>query len=141
MTYILEEISPEIQEKILSDANCDERKKRQLLGREGHFNNNPGLNWVVDREQDSYLFKAPKIDPREPRFDFFFYYKASFYRIYFANLHKYIVYFEDFVSTDGLKVKLETELQKAFNVYRNHKRGLSPYPDFSIVFEGEWNVN
>jgi hypothetical protein len=58
--YILEKIQERDREKIMQDSLSNERISRFLKMRGGHLENNPEIHWAIDRENDSYLFLAPR---------------------------------------------------------------------------------
>ena len=94
MTYVLETITPEDQEKILRDAECDERKKKILI-RRGYFNKDePPRDWVIERDKNSYLFWAPR-PPMDQSYYYYFYFNNFLYALRINSISNCIVYFDD----------------------------------------------
>ncbi len=78
MSYELERITVDDQEKILRDASYDQKRVNNLLARGGHFNNAFELTWAIDRERDCYLFTAPPL-PMTATKRYYFYYEKHLY--------------------------------------------------------------
>jgi hypothetical protein len=55
MTYVLEKITPEDQQKIINDANPRLREYLCQAQRRGKF----PTSWAIDRERNHYLFRGP----------------------------------------------------------------------------------
>jgi len=135
MSYQLEKILLEDQNKILKDLGNDTRKKNQLLARGGYFNNQPGLKWSIDKGNNNYLFIAPKLDIRSPQRDYFFYFKEVFYRIHVASRVTCILSFDDPVPLGQMFEELKADLYRAFKNHRFSGRGPEHEPIFLVKFE------
>jgi hypothetical protein len=116
MPYVLQIITPADQIKILSDADGDINKKRALLARGGYLANKPGLKWAVDRERDSYLFRAPK-PPMSQEYYYYFFFDGSLREVQIRSPVDAKSYFSDPLPTDPAELCKVTEaLQQAFFV-------------------------
>jgi hypothetical protein len=94
MTYVLEEITLADQEKILKDAECDERKKRLLIRRDYFNKDEPPREWAVNRDKNSYLFWAPR-PPMDQNSYYYFYFNNFLYALHFKSQVDCVVYFDD----------------------------------------------
>jgi hypothetical protein len=136
MAYVLEQMTPADEAKVLSDADSDERKKRFLLTRGGFFENYPGQIWAVDREHDSYLFWGPKREPMIPDYYYTFYFKKVLYTLRVPSPATSVVYFEDApVFAAALATEVKAQIRAAFAVYGVHGQGKDR--SFSPVFADE----
>lgn len=79
MPYIFEPMSEADQERVFRDA--DERKRRQLSMRGGHFSREPDLEWAIDRPNDSYLLRAPTLVPTTMDVYFYFRFRGGMYSL------------------------------------------------------------
>ncbi len=122
MGYVLEKISLQDQKKIFSDISHDERNVRNLQRRGGHFANKPNLNWAINREDNSYLFLAPKVDIKSRRHDYYFFFKGFTYQVRLQSRISEQVEVNRYPS-DVDKTILESELIRAFEVYGFWGRG------------------
>jgi hypothetical protein len=61
MAYILANITPEDQQKILADAECDLSKKRAFsyVIKRGELKE----SWAIDRDNDSYFMRSGVCNP------------------------------------------------------------------------------
>lgn len=79
MAYVVEKITPEDQEKILSDAACDPEKLKILTYAFG-IGDSVLRNWVVDRAKNYYTLVEPKFArPESTRISKYFYFSGRFY--------------------------------------------------------------
>mgnify|MGYP000131100492 CR=1 FL=1 len=134
MAYQLEKISPEDQEEIFKDLDCDERKKSHLVARGGHFNNQPGLRWAIDKGNDSYFFIAPKLDVGCAKNEYFFYFKGIFYRVSVFFAFNREVCFDDIAPAGFLFEELKKGLFAAFEIHRFRGVGSEREPPFLAGF-------
>lgn len=120
MPYVLEEITPADQEKILTDAECDEKKKKFLLARGGYFSNNPNLKWAVDRERNSYLFWAPR-PPMTEYYHYYFYFKSFLYALCIKSMLEDKIHFDDIPLPNPLLLpELKQAIIEAFSIHKIH---------------------
>lgn len=123
MAYVLEKISEADQEKILTDANCDQDKLNKL-NRNRHFKDSC-RTWAVDRERNYYMFSAP-ITTREQTTDrpYYIYFKNVFYEICTEGWFGNRVYFDENSrpSSESFS-ELEKEVKTAFAVYGRYGDG------------------
>lgn len=125
MAYVLETITQEDQEKIIKDVECDERKRRALLARNGYFNCNPGLKWVIDRGRDSYLFWSPR-PPMTQHYHYYFYFEKKTYAIHIESPVVGKVYFDDESPADpSLLSALKRAIGEAFDAHGIDGRNVS----------------
>ncbi|GHT87185.1 hypothetical protein AGMMS49960_01010 [Betaproteobacteria bacterium] len=57
MAYVLEEITPEDQQKIIDDADAYKKSGLIYAQKDGSF----AKDWAVDRERNHYLLMAPTV--------------------------------------------------------------------------------
>lgn len=125
MAYVLETITQEDQEKILKDVECDGGKRRALLARNGYFDCNPGLKWVIDRERDSYLFWSPR-PPMTQNYHYYFFFEKTTYAIHIKSPAVGKVYFDDEMPSDPLLLSaLNRAISEAFDAYGIDGRNVS----------------
>ncbi|GHU12872.1 hypothetical protein AGMMS50225_21720 [Betaproteobacteria bacterium] len=61
MAYVLEEIAPEDQQKIIDDADAYKKSLLICAQKDGSF----AKDWAVDRERNHYLLMAPAMMPED----------------------------------------------------------------------------
>ena len=138
MTYTLDLISQKDQQKILKDFAQDNNKDRYLTMRGGHFNNNPDLNWAIDRENDSYLLLSPTIG--EPGNTYYFFYLDNIvYSIFFKGALDEVIKFRDKIDASKIEDEIfQNRIKEAFLVYgrfgHGDKEG-NPLQKISAQFE------
>ena len=117
MTYVLEKITPEDQEKIIKDAVCDPKKQERLTYAMAHQEFTQ--SWVIDRERNCYLLRMPST-MREEDWDtpYFIFVDGCMYRINREGQAGHRVYFDEAVlPTASSLTKLQDEIRAAFAVY------------------------
>lgn len=80
MSYVLEEMSPADKEKILKDAECDPSKKGWLEVT-NHLNREGGMQWVVDRENNSYMFIVVTMREHSANSHFYIFVEGFMYEV------------------------------------------------------------
>lgn len=116
MPYVLEIITPADQIKILIDSDRDINKKEALLARGGYLANRPGLQWAVDRDKDSYLFRAPR-PPRSEEYYYYFFFDGSLREVQIRSPVDAKAYFSDPLPIDRAELSKVTEaVRQAFLV-------------------------
>ena len=134
MAYVLEEISKQDQLKILNDAKIDEIKRKRLLARGGHFEENPGLTWAIDREKNSYFFRGPKADITSPLRHYLLFLNNKFYQIFLRPKENWLLSFEVLPQGEILD-ELEEVLKQVLYVHRLKGRGLDLEPELTFEIE------
>lgn len=81
MTYVVEKITPEDQEKILRDAACDPEKFKRLTI--GFRDSDPKVtHWIIERKRDYYMLTKPCSVRREAGdLRRYFFFKGGMYEI------------------------------------------------------------
>jgi hypothetical protein len=119
MAYVLEEITPADQEKILKDAECDEMKKAPLVTL-NYFEYGRPI-WVIDRERDSYLFWGPK--PAKVNYARYYFFFNKFLYVLRVKRGENVIHFEDMPILESFLLHdLKQAIKEAFSVY--------PFADF-----------
>lgn len=137
MAYILETISPEDQQKILKDAECNERNRGLLMMRGGHFANNPELTWAINREDGSYLFWAPPALSSPSQSRYYFYFEGASYLLHRDAITSVIRFDSSSPQPHDQLETLKLRLNAAFTVYRRFGQGSDREPPFNALFEEE----
>ncbi|WP_250656913.1 hypothetical protein [Alkalimarinus coralli] len=143
MTYVLEPISLEDQNKIIDDAISDPEKLSLLsfLRKEGQFSK----NWAINKKVGNYLFLVPEIVRTDTMYSrFFVLIDGSWFEVYVDSL------FGNKAAIKGganlvaeLRGEIEEELMQAFVVYGRFGKGpLNEFgkPEFEIIPEFNWEV-
>ena len=134
MTYVLEKITPEDQEKILSDLESEQLKKLRVIG-DRIFIRAGDQNWAIDQKANSYIFIAPTtmeqaINPR-----FYFFYKSVWYELWVNDLFGNLVHFD---SPEPVEIQEREEFRKnlkdALFVFGRYSTGSSDFAN-SIIAE------
>jgi len=81
LMYQLEAVGPEQEKKILNDLEIDLPKKQRMLARGGYIASKTGIFWAVNHEMDSYLFMAPKLNFKEARYHYYFFFRKKFHEL------------------------------------------------------------
>ena len=138
MTYVLEKITSDDQQKILAVA--DERQRARLKA-SSFFSVNDDLPWAINKERGYYLMRAPWLGPNSTIPYFFFHFNGQLFNlaVYMnfdeaGDLYK-PVHLIDKPSADGLKL-FQFELKEAFSIHRLSGRP-EMEPPFSPTFETE----
>jgi hypothetical protein len=136
MAYVLEAITPQDQQKILKDAECDPIKKRNLTFAATTAGDFP-KKWVIDRERNYYMFIPPQMVRPEstlisPRYFFF---DGFMYEFLVPTFFGCEVESVDTPSESQLK-KFQDEITAAFAVFGGGDSGpLNEFgdPEFAFV--------
>ena len=138
MTYVLEKITSDDQQKILAVA--DERQRARLKA-SSFFRVHDDLVWAINKEHGHYLMRAPWQGPDSTIPHFFFHFKGRLFNlaVYMnfeeaADLYK-PVQLIDKPSANELQL-FQFELKEAFSVHRLSGRP-EMEPPFSPTFETE----
>lgn len=117
MTYVLETISKEDQEKIIKDAASDPKKRSSLIYARDHHEF--PTSWAVDREHDSYLMLAP-VMVREDSWDrpYYIFAKGGMWQIKSkASVGNQIYFDEMTLPPSPALLDVQQEIRAAFAVY------------------------
>ncbi len=139
MSYVLELISKEDQQKIKNDFKSNEKHYRSLISRVGFFSQNDSqLRWTIDRDKGYYFFYKPAISKERER-DCLFYYENCIYqftRLWEANesqtkiIHK--LQFNEHVEPSLLPA-LTSEIKKAYECFGLYGRGPDSSEPLSFI--------
>lgn len=128
MNYVMEEISKPDQDKIFSDLANDDRKTRWLQMRGGYFNDGVPRKWVIDRENDTYLFSAPPVSMSEEN-KYYFFFKKVMHVLHIKTRDPQTIYFAEHVNMKPAKLEeLKSAIKAAFAEYGVYAGGRSHYP-------------
>jgi hypothetical protein len=140
MAYVLAKITPEDQQKILADAECDLSKKRDLAYAIKH--GDLTKNWAIDRNKNCYLLFAPVI-VREVDWEFFIFCDGNIFGINFENPFSDKVFIESSSKlSQEKKARLQSEIRDSFSVYGRFGKGTldedgKPRYSVAVEFEGK----
>lgn len=116
MTYVLETITQQDQEKIIKDAECDPLKNRDFV----YATRNPRdfpQNWVIDRERNFYMcFRPVLMRPETMGDSLYFYFKEYLYEIRIRSPFSNEVEFVD-IPPPFLLNEFQREIVAAFTVF------------------------
>jgi hypothetical protein len=115
MAYVLEEITNEIADQIMKDAECDPAKKRLLERREYFYVFNTGLSRAIDKEKNYYIFVAPHLEAKSENRDYFFFCDNKLFRIRLVADNGWWFYFADDDSADQSVID---EIKSAFGIHQ-----------------------
>jgi hypothetical protein len=134
MTYVLEKITLEDQEKIIKDAACDARKRLAL-----NFDKQRKIFrefWAIDRERDYYLLRAPLEErPESSTRGFYMFFDGVIYDVYLENMFDNKTSFKPNVKPSP---QLLAEITAAFTVLGRFSCGpLDKHgnPEYAVVPE------
>lgn len=117
MGFVLEKITEKEQEKILTDLSHDQKKIGYLRMRGGHFNNSPGLHWAVDKENNMYLFLAPKLDVMSQIRQYYFFLNGRIYLLTLDSITSNRIQIEECAGEDEISSNVKAYIKAAFQVY------------------------
>lgn len=124
MSYVLEKVTPEDQQRILSDAN--DSQKRKILTSQ-FFANSPDLTWAVDRDRGCYLVFAPRLTREDGEISpFYFHLGTQLIEFYVpTNLGNAVTFVSLPAMTPDEYHNLKVEIAAAFLTYGRFGRGLN----------------
>ena len=132
MTYIIENVDINIHKRIVSDARFDKEKSGMLAKRSGRFHEKLGLRWAIDREIDSYLFRAPKKYIDRPEKDYFFYFSGEIYHIIIKSRTE--VYIKE-KTEEKLFNLLRKKIAEAFLIFGERGLGKKEGAPFKVILQ------
>lgn len=117
MTYILEKISTEDQDKIIKDFSNDPelRKSFELVKKLNQF----PTSWAIDRQHNCYLLAEPRlVRPESDEWPYVFFGRSQVFRIASENTRSNKFYFksESKLSSEE-RTLVKKEIGLAFSVY------------------------
>ena len=123
MAYVLENITPTEQEKIISDAEGHPSDRNSLIHAKDH--QEFPSTWAVDKERNCYLLTAP-VGTREEVTNrpYFFFWDNKLYKFFREGWFGHNFRFkEEIASSDAFLITLQSEIALAFAVYGESGRG------------------
>jgi hypothetical protein len=117
MAYVLETIAVADQEKIISDAETRPLDRDSLIYARDH--QLLVKTWAVNKDDDHYLFKAPKLvrEDSENR-TYFFYFKGKLYKFYIEGWFGNVAYLDEpLIDSVHVLPQLQEDVTRAFAVY------------------------
>lgn len=128
MNYVLEVIAEHDQDKIFSDLTSDVRKTRWLQIRGGYFSDGVPRKWVIDRENDTYLFYAPPVSMSGENIYYFFFEKVM-HVLHVKDRAPQTIYFAEHLDMKPVKLeKLQSAIKAAFAEYGIYAEGKTSFP-------------
>ena len=113
----MEEISKADQDKIFSDLANDFKKTRWLQIRGGYFNDGVPRKWVIDRENDTYLFYAPPVSMSDEN-KYYFFFEKVMHVLHIKMKDSQTIYFAEYVNMKPVKLEeLKSAIKAAFAEY------------------------